>query len=88
MAAQLKVELETPHKLDIDCSQEYSDRISRGCEVTFETLLKPKLEGTFLGLERDEDLLGKSCQVVGHTQIHKHGNVYLSMHIVEPALQH
>ena len=86
MAIQLKAENKSPYKLDIDCYREYSDQLIKGCEVLFETLLKPKLVGDFSDLDSDEKLLGKFCQVVGHMQIHKYGNVYLSMHIVEPAL--
>ncbi len=36
---------------------------------------------------RDDELIGKFVQAVGHKQILEAGDIILSLHIVEPAFQ-
>ena len=60
------------------------DKVIQGCEIAMESLYKPKLLGSFKDFERDDELLGKFAQGVGHLQILKDGNVFLSVHMIEP----
>jgi hypothetical protein len=74
--------------IDYECrSGGFSDRLFKEDCVLFESLFKPKLDGSLAMLERDEMLVPRFVQVVGHVQIQEYGNVFLSFHIVEPALQ-
>ena len=80
---QLKRESETP-----DCkptSYQHEDLVIEGCEVILKSFYQPKLVGEFEQIQRDEELLGKYVQAVGHLKIFKDGNVFLSVHILEPA---
>ena len=56
-----------------------------GCVVNLETIRKPKLIDSLSKCERDESLYGKFVQAVGHLQIQRLGNCFLSFHILEPA---
>ena len=38
-----------------------------------------------MDVQRDDELIGKFVQVVGHMHILEAGNAMLSMHIIEPA---
>lgn len=84
LALALKREHESPYR-----SKEptYDDQLFDGCLVLFETLHQPTLVGELSNLEVDDQLIGSFVQVVGHIQIHKLGNVFLSAHLVEPALR-
>ena len=62
------------------------DKVIDGCSINLESLYQPKLIGKLETASRDEELLGIFIQAIGHLQILKDGNVFLSMHIVEPAL--
>ena len=62
------------------------DRIIHGCEIKFESLHPPILEGDLSDLNHDYELEHRYVQVVGHLQIHELGNCFLSFHIVESAI--
>jgi len=78
---ELKRESETPR----ESLHSHQDDVIEGSEVILKSLHMPKLVDGFDGIERDEELLGKFVQAVGHLQIFKDGNVFLSVHIIEPA---
>ena len=63
----------------------HKDKVVDGCEVILESLHQPTILDEFSSIERDEELLGKFVQAVGHLSILKDGNVFLSVHILEPA---
>ena len=63
----------------------HKDRVIDGCCINLESLYQPKLIGKIVNADRDEELLGIFIQAVGHLQILKGGNVFLSVHIVESA---
>ena len=78
---QRKLEAETPYS----STESVADEIFDGCEVIFQTTLEPRLEDGLMDVQRDDELIGKFVQVVGHIQILEAGNAMLSMHIAEPA---
>ena len=41
--------------------------------------------GDLKRVQRDEDLLGKFVEAVGHIQILKGGNVFFSVHLIDTA---
>ncbi len=53
--------------------------------MVFETLIKPKLTGDLQRVQSDVDLIGKFVEAVGHIQVLKSGNAFLSVHIIDPA---
>ena len=63
----------------------HEDKLFDGSEILFESFFQPSLEGEFEQFDRDESLLGKAVQAVGHLQILEDLNVFLSVHILEPA---
>ena len=86
---QLRLQSYVPNTdLDYECrSGSFSDRLFKGDCVLFESLFKPKIDESLSMLGQDEMLVHKFVQVVGHIQTQEYGNVFLSFHIVEPALQ-
>ena len=62
------------------------DKIINGCEIKFESLHPPILEGDLSDLNNDYELEHRYVQVVGHLQIQEVGNCFLSFHIVESAI--
>ena len=83
LAFSLKREHESPCRTQVPT---YDDQLFDGCLVRFQTLHQPTLIGELSRFEVDDQLIGSFVQVVGHLQIHKLGNVYLSAHLVELAL--
>ena len=63
----------------------HKDEVIEGCEIILKSFYQPKLVDEFSSVERDEELLGKFVQAVGHLRIFNDGNVFLSVHILEPA---
>jgi len=63
----------------------HRDELIDGCEVIFKSFYRPKLYEEFRDFRRDEELLGKFIQAVGHIRIFEDGNVILTIHIIEPA---
>ena len=63
----------------------HKDELIDGCEVILKSFYKPKLYEEFKDYQRDEQLLGKFAQTVGHLRIFKDKNVCLTVHIIEPA---
>ena len=63
----------------------YQDRIINECMIKFETLYKPRIDPRLKKYEREASIEDQIIQVTGHIKIHKGGNAFLSMHIVEPA---
>ena len=53
--------------------------------MVFETLIKPKLTGDLKRVQSEVDLIGKFVEAVGHIQVLKSGNAFLSVHIIDPA---
>ena len=78
---QRKLEAETPYS----STESFGDKIFDGCEVIFQTTIEPRLEDGLMDVQRDDELIGKFVQVVGHIHILEAGNAMFSMHIVEPA---
>ena len=78
---QRKIEAETPYS----SKENVADEIFDGCEVIFQTTIEPRLEDGLMDVQRDDKIIGKFVQVVGHLHILEAGNAMLSMHIVEPA---
>ena len=78
---QRKLEAETPYS----STDSFEDEIFDGCKVIFQTTIEPRLEDGLMDVQRDDELIGKFIQVVGHIHILEAGNAMLSMHIVEPA---
>tara|TARA_R100000458_G_C8186613_1_gene181763 strand:+ start:466 stop:828 length:363 start_codon:yes stop_codon:yes gene_type:complete len=79
----LKRESETPRKYQYIYS--HKDEVVDGCEVIMKSFYKPKLVDDFENVVSDGELLGKFVQAVGHLKIFEDGNVFLSVHILEPA---
>ena len=67
-------------------SYEHEDAVIDGSEIIFKSFYKPQLFGDFEDIQGDDELLGKYVQAVGHLKIFKDGNVFLSVHILEPAI--
>ena len=65
----------------------YRDRIFDDSKIIFETIRQPKLNGELSRVQRDEELIGKFVEVIGHIQILKGGNAFISFHIVDPAIR-
>ena len=61
--------------------------IIQGSQVKLETIIKPKLLGWCEECKHDEQFLTRYVQAVGHIQIQKLGNCFLSFHILEPYSQ-
>ena len=78
---QRKLKAETPYS----STESFADEFIDSCEVIFQTTIEPRLEDGLMDVQRDDELIGKFVQVVGHIQILEAGNAMLSMHIVEPA---
>ena len=78
---QRKLEAETPYS----STDSFEDEIFDGCKVIFQTTIEPRLEDGLMDVQRDDELIGKFVQVVGHLHILEAGNAMLTMHIVEPA---
>lgn len=82
MSLALKREHESPYRSK---EQTFADRLFDGCLVLFETLHQPTLVGELSIAEVDDQLIATFVQVVGHLQVHKQGNVFMSVHLIEPA---
>jgi len=85
LALSIRHENESPYEVHPSADPGYKDRIIEGCLVIFETIHEPKLIGELQSRQSDDELVGKFVQVTGHIQRHKLGNLFLSMHFVEPA---
>ena len=81
---QKKLEAEEPF-LREHVTSKYKDRLFDKAKVVFETLIKPKLTGDLKRVQSDVDLIGKFVEAVGHIQVLKSGNAFLSVHIIDPA---
>ena len=84
---QRKIEAEQPFPREGDFSQDmqYKDRLFDESKVVFETLIQPTLTGELKRVQRDEELLGKFVEAVGHIQILKGGNAFFSVHLIDEA---
>ena len=56
------------------------DSVFDGAEIMFESLHAPRLCKELKAMDWDNDMIGKSVQVLGNLQIHKDGNCYISAH--------
>ncbi len=84
-AKRLKQESDDPYK-KYEAIHYHQDELIDGAEIVLKSFFQPKLVGDFESVERDDELLGKFVQAVGHLQIFKDGNVFLSVHILEPSI--
>ena len=84
-AKTLQREADDPYK-QYEAIHPHKDELIDGAEVVLKSFFQPKLVGDFESVERDDELLGKFVQAVGHLQIFKDGNVFLSVHILEPSI--
>ena len=76
---------EDPLMSEKEYSTLYQDRLFDGSKVVFETLRKPSLTGNLKRVQHDEELIGKFVEAVGHIQILKGGNAFLSVHLIDEA---
>ena len=76
-----KLEAETPYS----STESVAAEIFNGCEVILQTTIEPQLKDGLIDRQRDDELIGKFVQVVGHMHNLAAGHAMLSMHIVEPA---
>ena len=84
LVLQKKLEAEEPF-LREQVTSKYKDRLFDKAKVVFETLIKPKLTGDLQRVQSEVDLIGKFVEAVGHIQVLKSGNAFLSVHIIDPA---
>ena len=70
---------------EMEYTNYYQDRLFDGAKIVFETLRKPCLTGNLKNVQHDEELIGKFVEAVGHIQILKGGNAFLSVHLIDEA---
>ena len=71
----------------MEYTNHYQDRLFDGAKIVFETLRKPSLTGNLKRVQCDEELIGKFVEAVGHIQILKGGNAFLSVHLIDEAVR-
>ena len=76
---------EDPLLNEMEYTNHYQDRLFDGAKIVFETLRKPSLTGNLKRVQCDEELIGKFVEAVGHIQILKGGNAFLSVHLIDEA---
>ena len=76
---------EDPLLSEMEYTNHYQDRVFDGAKIVFETLRKPSLTGNLKRVQHDEELIGKFVEAVGHIQILKGGNAFLSVHLIDEA---
>lgn len=69
----------------MEYTNHYQDRLFDGAKIVFETLIKPSLTGNLKRIQHDEELIGKFVEAIGHIQILKGGNAFLSVHLIDEA---
>ena len=78
----VKEEHESPYEKTV--TYNHKDKLIDHCNLTFETVFQPRLEGELREIDNDSQMFGRYVQVVGNLQILPNGNLFLSPHIVEP----
>ena len=81
----LKHRFEEPLLSEMEYTNHYQDRLFDGVKIVFETLRKPCLTGNLKNVQHDDELIGKFVEAVGHIQILKGGNAFLSVHLIDEA---
>ena len=76
---------EDPLLSEMEYTNRYQDRLFDGAKIVFETLRKPSLTGNLKRVQNDVELLGKFVEAIGHIQILKGGNAFLSVHLIDEA---
>ena len=76
---------EDPLLSEMEYTNHYQDRLFDGAKIVFETLIKPSLTGNLKRIQHDEELIGKFVEAIGHIQILKGGNAFLSVHLIDEA---
>ena len=76
---------EDPLLSETEYTNRYQDRLFDGAKIVFETLRKPSLTGNLKRVQHDQELIGKFVEAVGHIQILKGGNAFLSVHLIDEA---
>ncbi len=76
---------EDPLLREMEYTNRYQDRLFDGAKIVFETLRKPSLTGNLKRVQHDQELIGKFVEAVGHIQILKGGNAFLSVHLIDEA---
>ena len=81
----LEHRFEDPLLSEMEYTNHYQDRLFDGAKIVFETLRKPSLTGNLKNVQHDDELIGKFVEAVGHIQILKGGNAFLSVHLIDEA---
>jgi len=81
----LENRFEDPLLSEMEYTNHYQDRLFDGAKIVFETLRKPCLTGNLKNVQHDDELIGKFVEAVGHIQILKGGNAFLSVHLIDEA---
>ena len=76
---------EDPLLSEMEYTNHYQDRLFDGAKIVFETLRKPSLTGNLKRVQHDMELIGKFVEAIGHIQILKGGNAFLSVHLIDEA---
>jgi len=76
---------EDPLLGEMEYTNHYQDRLFDGAKIVLETLIKPSLTGNLKRIQHDEELIGKFVEAIGHIQILKGGNAFLSVHLIDEA---
>ena len=76
---------EDPLLREMEYTNHYQDRLFDGAKIVFETLRKPSLTGNLKRVQHDTELIGKFVEAIGHIQILKRGNAFLSVHLIDEA---
>ena len=84
-ALEHRLRFEDPLLRELEYRNHYQDRLFDGAKIVFETLRKPCLKGNLKNVQYDDELIGKFVEVVGHIQILKGGNAFLSVHLIDEA---
>ena len=85
---EFKLQMERQRELDWNPDRDYEyvgqhkDSVFSDCHIQFETLHAPRLCKELKKLNHDGELMYQPVQVLGNLQMHKDGNVYVSVHQV------
>ena len=78
---------EDPLLSEMEYTNHYQDRLFDGAKIVFETLRKPSLTGNLKRVQHDIELVGKFVEAIGHIQILRGSNAFLSVHLIDEAIR-
>ena len=78
---------EDPLLREMEYTNRYQDRLFDGAKIVFGTMRKPSLTGNLKRVQSDLELLGEFVEAIGHIQILKGENAFLSVHLIEEAVR-